>query len=519
MSAAAKAVFEADSSKLDSALLRVQQSMLKLQKVVAMVHYGFAALKAVGNLIANEFEHVKESMTLGKELNELSARTGIAVGDLVGLRDEFKKVGKGTEDIGPAINKMQKNLAEGKAAEVIKKMGLNMEAVKRMTPLEQFNALGRAIGGLQNPMDRADAAMKIFGRTGAELLPLFAEKGFGEISKEMSNKARIFQRDAGLFADVTNSFRIVGEKTKGFWLGVADKVVPVLKPFLDKLKSLDFSKIGQQFGEAVAFLTQSIADGDIGTMLLLIIEKALAEASNYANDAFGAVAEMIGRLLGQNALDFLWMMSAIGKADFWKGLGNALLSCAQGFIAMMLDGVAKVLGAMKNIPGIGSRMGKAADAVHGQAESWRASADKSDRSADVNFNTLLDPKNRPTAKNLGSWFHGNKIDVGGIDKQLDDLMTKTMTHVAKVTDKSLADAPTNQVLGSGEIPESVLSKDKPVVSHLQRIGGGGYGGVYDSAREDRKRANSLLEKIHTGIEQVRDKLAAKPAPGLSFGYP
>ena len=166
MSAAAKAVFEADSSKLDSALLRVQQSMLKLQKVVALVHYGFAALKAVGNLISKEFEHVKESMTLGKELNELSARTGIAVGDLVELRSEFKKVGKGTEDIGPAINKMQRNLAEGKAADVIKKMGLNMEAMKRMTPLEQFHELGRAIGGLQNPMDRADAAMKIFGRTG-----------------------------------------------------------------------------------------------------------------------------------------------------------------------------------------------------------------------------------------------------------------------------------------------------------------------------------------------------------------
>ena len=56
MSAAAKVVFGADSSKLDSALLRVQQSMLKLQQVVAMVHYEFAALKAVGNLISKEFE-------------------------------------------------------------------------------------------------------------------------------------------------------------------------------------------------------------------------------------------------------------------------------------------------------------------------------------------------------------------------------------------------------------------------------------------------------------------------------
>ena len=103
--------------------------MLKLQKVVALVHYGFAALKAVGNLIAKEFENVKESMTLGEELNELSARAGIAVSDLVSLRDEFKKVGKRTEDIGPAISKMQRAFGLPALADLLQK-SLSLQPVE-----------------------------------------------------------------------------------------------------------------------------------------------------------------------------------------------------------------------------------------------------------------------------------------------------------------------------------------------------------------------------------------------------
>ena len=267
MSASAKAVFEADSGKLDSALLRIQASMLKLQKVVVGAKLAFEALKVAGELIAEGFEHVKESFALGKELNELSARTGVAVGDLVSLREEFKNAGKSADDIGPVFNKMQKSIGTGASATVIREMGLDMKKLREMTPTEQFETLGKAINGLQSPTDRAQAAMAVFGKTGAELLPMFAEKGFGQVSKEMSNKAQILQRDAGLFADITNSLRIIGDKVQGFWLGLADKIGPVIKPMLDGLKTLDFTRVGQQLGDIVATLIQMLSDGSIVRVL------------------------------------------------------------------------------------------------------------------------------------------------------------------------------------------------------------------------------------------------------------
>ena len=56
MSASAKAVFEADSGKLDAALLRIQGSMLRLQHGVAGVFVAFKALKVAGEVFVPEFD-------------------------------------------------------------------------------------------------------------------------------------------------------------------------------------------------------------------------------------------------------------------------------------------------------------------------------------------------------------------------------------------------------------------------------------------------------------------------------
>lgn len=117
MSASAKAVFEADSGKLDAALVRIQTLMLKLQKGVTSVFVAFKSLTVVeGHWFA-----VRAGLDLGGELNDLSSRTGIAVGDLAVLRQEFTDAGRGAENVGPAIAKMQRSLAEGEDADLIKK--------------------------------------------------------------------------------------------------------------------------------------------------------------------------------------------------------------------------------------------------------------------------------------------------------------------------------------------------------------------------------------------------------------
>lgn len=57
-----------------------------------------------------------------------------------------------------------------------------------------------------------------------------------------------------------------------------------------------------------------------------------------------------------------------------RAVCNALIAAAEGFIALMLDGVAAVLAALRNVPGIGGRIGAASDAVSAQAQSIREKA-------------------------------------------------------------------------------------------------------------------------------------------------
>ena len=77
----------------------------------------------------------------GGQLDDLSANTSVAVADLVVLQQEFANAGKSAEDIGPVFGKMAKSLQDGSADETIKKLGINLDELKKKTPAEQFRSL------------------------------------------------------------------------------------------------------------------------------------------------------------------------------------------------------------------------------------------------------------------------------------------------------------------------------------------------------------------------------------------
>lgn len=512
MGASAKAVFEADSGKFDAALVRIQTSMLKLQKGITSVFVAFKSLKVAGEIIGSQFEQVKKAFDLGGELQDLSARTGIAVGDLAVLRQEFANSGKSAEDIGPAFAKMQKSLAEGKGADVIQKMGINLDELKRQTPTEQFHTLGAAITKLESPLDRAHAATAIFGKSGAELLSVFSDGNFGDAAAQVGSQAQILQRDSALFDDVSDKLNLVGTKVQGFFVGVADKVAPVLKPLLDKMATMDFAQWGQQIGDVVAFLVQAFADGSIGDILLQTLKIAFATAGNIALGIFTSLGQVLWQLLAEAVKNAVFMFQVVTTADFWKGLGNALLASAQAFIAMMLDGVAKILGVLRHVPGIGGKIGAAADSVTAEAQSLRQSAAANSEQSASQLGPIFDQwKQRMTdeiANVIGAAKEGfgqgmSVFDTGAMNTELEAMMGKVFDKVQTVSEKSLAEAPAKQINAVGD---ELLNTGKDKVSHLQRIGGGGLAGAADPARMEQKKTNTLLGDVRGLLRDIRGKI-------------
>ncbi len=113
------------------------------------------------------------------------------------------------------------------------------------------------------------------------MLSLFSSDVFGDAATQVGSQAQIFAKDAALFDDVGDKLALTGLKVCGFWVGVAEKVAPVLKPLLDKFASLDLASWGQKSGEAVAFIVQAFADGKVGDILFTSAKIAFANAVNF----------------------------------------------------------------------------------------------------------------------------------------------------------------------------------------------------------------------------------------------
>ena len=151
----------------------------------------FAGAAIVGALAGASVK----AAAMGDNLSDMASKTGMSVEALSGLGYVASQTEGSIEDVAKGIRVMQKNLfAAGggikSAAKALGQLGLTAKDLKDMSPDQQFIELADRIGSLKNPTDRAALAMKIFGKAGTELLPMFA-KGKGGINALIEEAKRL----------------------------------------------------------------------------------------------------------------------------------------------------------------------------------------------------------------------------------------------------------------------------------------------------------------------------------------
>ncbi len=523
----ATAVFDADDSRLSTALARINGKMLALQSRIAKFAAAFIAMRVAAGVVTAGFDRFKQALDLGGQLNDLSANTGVAVGELVVLKQEFANAGKSAEDLGPVLGKMAKTLQGGSADDTIKKLGINLEELKRKTPAEQFRTLGAAINSVQNPSEKAAASMEVFGRSGAEMLALFSSDGFGEASQQLGSQAQLLARDAALFDDVSDKLALTGVKVRGFWIGVADKVAPVLKPLLDRFASLDLGKWGQQAGEAVAFIVQAFADGKVGDILFTSAKIAFANAVNFLAGTLMGVAQALWQALVEAVKNAITLFQIVTTADFWIGMGKAIMGIAQSFITFLLDGLAELLDWLSGIPLIGDEIGEGAKEVQSWADGVRQASEQNKQAGADLLTPAFDKagnRMRETFENIGNALSegftkgSGLIDTSDWELHLDDTIGGVMDRVQKVSAKAREDVepkkPTGPVLNLDDEDEKKETTTKPAVSAIQRIGGGGaaFGSGDPMLREQQRQTRELSTQtgLLRDVKRLLDRPASKP---------
>jgi len=134
----------------------------------------FSGLLAAGKIAAD----------VGDDIGDLAEKAGTSIEAISALAYAARRADVDASALATAIRKMQITIADAskgsKAATVdLEALGLSAAELRSMLPEEQFRRIADRIAAIQNPTERAAAAVGIFGRSGSELLPLLLQGADG----------------------------------------------------------------------------------------------------------------------------------------------------------------------------------------------------------------------------------------------------------------------------------------------------------------------------------------------------
>ena len=238
------------------------------------------------------------ALETGDTLVDLNAQTGVAVDKLMELQLAFDLNGMKAEQLQPVIAKLQRSIADAasgsdEAALKFARMGISITDIQGLTADEQLMKVGEAIGKIENPAARSAAAMEIFGKQGAKLLAVFAAGGMDEVRKILGNQSALLLENAGVFGRASDLLGLAGNKMRGFFVGIASETMPQLMEFLDRMATLDLTKVGQSLGDGIAIAIELLGRAiDKIRPFLEMSEKLGKTQSTYGGQAFMSMGGM-----------------------------------------------------------------------------------------------------------------------------------------------------------------------------------------------------------------------------------
>jgi len=221
---------------------RLGNSMQGLQGQAKNAAMGFNSLKgavaglgaaiAGSALVAGLGAIVKKSIDAGDELFNLQAKTGVAANTLIGIGNAAKLADVDLGILGKGLTKLNVNLV--KAAEGNEDLGRKFKSLGvsvkdsngQVVPADKaLKQIADRFADMPDGAQKAAAAVALFGKSGAELIPLLNE-GAASMEKFTYKIGEDFAARSDLFNDTLTEF---GIKTQGFGLELTDALLHALQ--------------------------------------------------------------------------------------------------------------------------------------------------------------------------------------------------------------------------------------------------------------------------------------------------
>lgn len=488
-------------------------------------------------------EGIKGALEFGETMERLSARTGAPIRDLVIMQKEFKNAGLAAEDVGPAINRLQKALTgvneRGEPTnKTFEKLGLNINEIRKLNPQDQFAAIGKAIGNLQSPSERAAAAMALFGRNGGELLNIFrSDNAFGKAQEQVGAQADLLGKNAERFAAVSRSLESISGKFRGFFIGVASEILPKLEAIMDIISGIHLEEMGRKFGESLSsslnILVNAFKQGKLGELLGLSLQIGLETAANYALGLFSSIISSLSHIVDRLFREDFLSSFVVGLAGLGDNISATLIEAFKTPLAYLQAGfetaAAKLAEFIRPVVQpiadlLGVKLNQSNEGELGLTFDQRFERDKKENSG---FATGLAAEGNQLIDESGAGLKNTASDIWSIlvkdlhDFQPSDLfntkdLIKQFEDLADVLDvpiegvRKLAEE-SEKTSGLGDLVEKRKSGSSRVeADRFTRLGlftGGGSNGAIDFARRTADNTQKMAQHLATLVSKSQATMA------------
>lgn len=317
------AVFTASTSGLTAGVKAASSSFRSLQSDTASLSSSMRALVAIngaqlfGSIASTAISGARSLLSYADSQSQvidasskMAARLGMTYGEFAGLSLAADLAGVSMETVGKASTKAEIAFANASAGSAVaaaafSRLGLSVDDLKKMSAAERFDAITNAISAMPNEADRAAAAVKIFGKAGAELLPLFSggAGGIAQARKEADRLGLALTSTQGREVEAMNdSFTMVAKTVAGITQQVVAYMAPAVRGISEAFVTMVGNIGGQNIGQAIG---QGIVEG---AKYLATVADLIA---NGFRDMYFAAADVLGVAVTKEAARLKEMQAQI----------------------------------------------------------------------------------------------------------------------------------------------------------------------------------------------------------------
>jgi hypothetical protein len=357
------AVFTASSSGLRTGVNQASRSMKQMESSVTSLRNQMRTLVAIqgsqlfGSISSGVSSAVRSLLQFGSAAaqtidnqSKMAQQAGFTYAEFAGLGLAAELAGVGADQLSGAITRANVTIAKAaegskSAATALSRIGLSVDQLDGLSASEQFDKIAVAIGQLPAGAEQAAAAVAIFGRSGAQLLPLF--QGGAEGIARARAEAEAF----GLALTNTQATNVEAmndafTRAQSAIQGVIQQVVAYLAPAIESVTTAFSDLIGGIGGANIGqFIGEGILQG--ASFFAQIADQFVAGA--------GAVFEYFGGL--GNLWSGIWEVAdrvsqfLYGVGEFWRAVFLGIVAGITTVAGRLTTAAGQIAA---SIPGLGS---------------------------------------------------------------------------------------------------------------------------------------------------------------------